>query len=122
MQLLASRGEEGGNSEGLGLIPGRVIPLKEKDASERIPHVGWNEVHPSSTSSKLLAGMLTGADFYFVHSYHFVADSASDVTASTPYCGGFSSVVEKGCIYGTQFHPEKSQRTGFNLIRNFLRV
>jgi len=122
MQLLASRGEEGGVSEGLGLIQGRVTLLKETAVSERIPHVGWNEVHPVSASSRLLSGMLAGADFYFVHSYHFVTDHASDVAASTPYCGGFSSVVEKGCVFGTQFHPEKSQRTGMKLLRNFLNV
>lgn len=122
MQLLASSGEEGGASEGLGLIPGRVVQLKAVDAGERIPHVGWNEVHPASASSKLLAGMVPGADFYFVHSYHFVTDDISHVAASTPYGGGFSAVVEKGCVFGTQFHPEKSQRTGLGLLRNFLKV
>lgn len=119
MQLLAGRGAEGRSTEGLGLIPGVVLRMEPESAQVRIPHVGWNEVHHDG-SQPLLSGVPSGADFYFVHSYHFVPEHASDVMASTPYCGSFVSVLGRGNVYGTQFHPEKSSRYGFQLIRNFL--
>lgn len=119
MQLLADRGFEGGETAGLGLIPGAVCRLVVVTPADRIPHVGWNEVHHRG-GHPLLAGVSSGADFYFVHSYHFEAAQAEDVVATTPYCGSFISVVARGTIYGTQFHPEKSSRAGFQLIRNFL--
>lgn len=122
MQLLASQGEEGGLSDGLGLIPGRVVPLESTGQTERIPHVGWNEIQMITAGSKLLDGLSNGEDFYFVHSFHFEADEPGNVAAQTPYCGSFTSVVESGKIFGTQFHPEKSQRAGFKLLRNFLAI
>lgn len=119
MHLLAAKGYEGGESAGLGLIPGEVRRLTADPPETRIPHVGWNEVHPL-TPHPLFAGIPAGADFYFVHSYHFVPENSRDALASTPYCGSFASVVGRGSVYGTQFHPEKSSRAGFQLIRNFL--
>jgi len=119
MQLLASYGEEGGGSEGLQLIPGKVVKLRARSNSDRIPHVGWNEVY-QRRNSPLFEGIHAGKDFYFVHSYHFIPEDSGDTTATTPYCGGFASAVNKGNVYGVQFHPEKSQRVGFALIRNFL--
>lgn len=119
MHLLADKGFEGGETSGLGLIPGEVRRLLADSPETRIPHVGWNEVHHRSTN-QLFAGITAGADFYFVHSYHFVPVNAGDVLASTPYCGTFASVVGRGSVYGAQFHPEKSSRFGFQLIRNFL--
>ena len=120
MQLLATEGEEGGVSDGLDLIPGRIIPLEPSEHGERIPHVGWNEIKSISSSSRLLKGFSAGEDFYFVHSFQFATEEKSSIAAETPYCGTFTSVVEKGCVFGTQFHPEKSQRAGFKLLRNFL--
>lgn len=119
MHLLADRGFEGGETSGLGLIPGEVRRLVADPPETRIPHVGWNEVHHGGTHP-LFASIPAGADFYFVHSYHFVPDNTEDVLASTPYCGLFASVVGRGNVYGAQFHPEKSSRSGFQLIRNFL--
>ncbi len=119
MQLLASRGEEGGPSDGLGLVPGKIVRLVPTSADPRVPHIGWNEVHPTATHP-LFGGIRTGADFYFVHSFHFVADEPAAGIASTPYCGGFASVVARENVMGVQFHPEKSQRVGFQLLRNFL--
>lgn len=119
MHLLADKGFEGGETRGLGLIPGEVLRLTADTPEIRIPHVGWNEVHPVGTHP-LFTGIPAGADFYFVHSYHFVPENAGDALASTPYCGSFASVVGRGNVYGTQFHPEKSSRSGFQLIRNFL--
>lgn len=119
MQLLADCGEEGGAHDGLGLIPGRVVRLHPVGASERVPHVGWNEVL-AKREDPLLESIAQCTDFYFVHSYHFVASSEDNVVARTPYCGEFVSVVRAGSVMGTQFHPEKSSRAGFRLLRNFL--
>lgn len=119
MQLLAESGIEGGETEGLGLIRGKVDRLIPLDPNERIPHVGWNEMH-LTMKDDLFGNIPDGSDFYFVHSYHFVASDPESIIATTPYCGHFASVVKNGKVFGTQFHPEKSQRIGFQLIRNFL--
>jgi glutamine amidotransferase len=118
MQLLADEGEEGGLTPGLGLVPGRVVKLPSTEGC-RIPHVGWNEVHLTRAHA-LLGVPPLGHDFYFVHSFHFQTARADDVLATTPYAGGFVSAVAKGAAMGVQFHPEKSQRVGFQVLRNFL--
>jgi glutamine amidotransferase len=118
MQLLATRGTEGGSTPGLGWIEGDVVRLPAKDGS-RIPHVGWNEVHQEQ-SSPFFEGIKTGTDFYFVHSYHLACSNRDQVLARTPYCGGFVSAVRRDNIVGVQFHPEKSQGAGMTLYRNFL--
>ena len=120
MQLMATKGWEGGETDGLDLIPGEVIKLKPKDDDTRIPHVGWNEVQ-SESSAPLLASIESGKDFYFVHSYHFECDNTY-VTSRTPYCGSFVSSVARDNIFGTQFHPEKSQKVGFQVLSNFLNM
>jgi len=119
MQLLASKGFEVEETDGLGFIPGEVRRLNPSGEDTRIPHVGWNEVHPL-LDSPLFRGIAPGRDFYFVHSYHFCPRDESNVLAHTPYAGGFVSAVHSGSIWGVQFHPEKSQRAGFQLIKNFL--
>lgn len=121
MQLLADFGTEGGDTPGLGLIPGRVVKLAATAESERVPHVGWNEVYPQN-DCPLFSGIPPGSDFYFVHSYHFRAENEGVVAARTPYCGGFASAVQSGRVFGVQFHPEKSARLGFRLMQNFLAV
>ncbi len=118
MQLLADKGYEGGETAGLGLIHGKVKRL-QPTGGERIPHVGWNEVR-FARPNPLFGGIPDGTDFYFVHSYHFQAADPASVLATTPYCGAFTSVVGAGNVFGTQFHPEKSSKPGFHLIRNFL--
>ena len=72
--------------------------------------------------SPLFAGIPAGADFYFVHSFHVACANGDDVLATTPYCGGFTSAVQRGDAYGVQFHPEKSQQWGLRLLANFLTV
>lgn len=119
MQLLADCGTEGGEVRGLGLISGKVARLVANHG-ERIPHVGWNEVYPLS-KCQLFDGVRPGCDFYFVHSYHFEPSEHETVVATTPYCGGFVSSVKRGNVYGVQFHPEKSQKPGFSVLRNFLK-
>jgi glutamine amidotransferase len=119
MQLLSGKGHEGGETPGLGWIEGEVEKLRTLDAGERLPHVGWNEVHPSR-HSPLWDRIEPGRDFYFTHSYAFRTLRAQDVLATTPFCGGFVSAVGRDNVLGVQFHPEKSQKAGFQLIKNFL--
>lgn len=120
MQLLADSGEEGGSTEGLKLIAGRVCRL-DNVGGERLPHVGWNEVYPRDGCA-LFRDIPSGTDFYFVHSYRLVPARAETLAASTPYCGEFASAVSQDNIFGVQFHPEKSSRAGFQVIRNFLAI
>lgn len=118
MQLLADRGFEGEETAGLGLIPGTVTRL-QPPGGERIPHVGWNEIH-AAQPHPLLEEIPDGTDFYFVHSYRFQPKDPESSLARTPYCGDFASIVGRRNVVGTQFHPEKSSKQGFQLIRNFL--
>lgn len=119
MQLLAKKGLEGGETQGLGWIEGEVKRLEPDTPDIRIPHVGWNEVI-FNKPSPLFEGITTGKDFYFVHSYHFLCQHSQEAIAHTPYCGNFVSAVNKDNIFGVQFHPEKSQRLGFKVLKNFL--
>ena len=119
MQLLADSSVEFGGAAGLGVLPGRVETLVAKAPDERVPHVGWNELQRHA-ESELLRDVPPEKDFYFVHGFHLVCSDPEHVVATTPYCGGFVSVVQRKNIFGTQFHPEKSQRAGFTLLRNFV--
>lgn len=121
MQMLATEGFEGGKTAGLGWIEGVVRKLEPGTPPARIPHVGWNEVS-FSDGCPLFKGMAQNKDFYFVHSFHLECREASDVSATTPYCGGFVSAIWKDNIFAVQFHPEKSQKPGFALLKNFLAV
>lgn len=116
MQLLAEFGSEGGETGGLGLIPGRVAPIS--GAGLRVPHVGWNNAH-QQRKHPVLDGIRDDVDFYFVHSYRFVADDASTVIAETEYGEPFPSIIGNANIIGAQFHPEKSQTNGLRLLDNF---
>ena len=121
MQLLAHRGAEGGESDGLKLIPAEVKNLIAQAKNERIPHIGWNEVIQQKWSP-LLKGIPNNKDFYFVHSFHVACEDKEIVSARTPYCGSFVSVIGMDNVFGTQFHPEKSQKDGFQVIKNFLEL
>ena len=115
MQLLASKGMEGGESPGLGLIKGRVEALPNISPF-RLPHMGWNNT--KLHDSKLFAGVAQDSDFYFVHSYHLVAEEEVGCSYSN-HGHSFIAAIEKGCVYGTQFHPEKSQSVGLKILENF---
>jgi imidazole glycerol-phosphate synthase subunit HisH len=119
MQLLAKQGTEGGLTEGLGLVRGSIQRLEAHNAAEHIPHVGWNEVH-TLRPSPLFDGIPDRTDFYFVHSYHFVAADPDCVLGTTAHCGGFVAAVQNGNVFGVQFHPEKSSHLGLRLLENFL--
>jgi glutamine amidotransferase len=85
-----------------------------------VPHVGWNDVTISSKKCVLFDGIPDGTDFYFVHSYAFVPEDPANVLATTDYGVLVTAAVRRGHIWGTQFHPEKSSRAGFRLLRNFI--
>lgn len=125
MQLLADSGDEDGHSKGLGLIPGTVNRFTNDLISNgyKIPHIGFNHVSPRC-SSKLFRGLISSGnnqnDFYFIHSYHFNCLNESHVIGTTSYGYSFASAVEDGCVFGTQFHPEKSQSNGLAVLKNFL--
>ncbi len=118
MQLLASSGEEITDEKGLDLIPGKVQMLVPVNG-ERVPHVGWNEIG-FSRQDGIFDHIGDRADFYFVHSYHFIPANKDHILATTPYCGDIVTAVRKDNIMGMQFHPEKSSATGFQLLKNFL--
>ena len=121
MQMMATVGWEGGETKGLGWIDGEVQRLKPSGKEMRIPHIGWDEVYVKK-DSPLFEGIGNAKDFYFVHSYHFCCKNERDVLAHTSYCDGFVSAVGRGQVFGVQFHPEKSQRLGLQLFKNFLSV
>jgi glutamine amidotransferase len=119
MQLLAARSTEHGEHEGLGWVAGSVERLVPTAEDPRVPHVGWNEVHPT-VDHPIFHGVEADRDFYFVHSYAFACDDPATSLATTPYAGGFTSVVGRPNVVGVQFHPEKSQQVGQVLLQNFL--
>ncbi|MBV8766293.1 MAG: imidazole glycerol phosphate synthase subunit HisH [Hyphomicrobiales bacterium] len=122
MQLLAERGREYGVVQGLGWIAGEVVAVEPGDACVRIPHMGWNTIRPR-TDHPLLAGIPTGETgrhAYFVHSFHLRVADPADLVAETDHGGLITAMVARDNIAGTQFHPEKSQRLGLELIANFL--
>jgi imidazole glycerol-phosphate synthase subunit HisH len=121
MHMLATDGTEGGHTQGLGWIEGEVRRLEPNGEDTRIPHIGWNELSMMRPSS-LFDGIPANRDFYFVHSYHLAPSDDSVIVARTAYGKGFVSALQKGWIFAVQFHPEKSQRAGLSVLRNFLAV
>lgn len=119
MQMLASSGSEWGEHEGLGLIPGRVTRLDELGCTERIPHVGWNNLRLRSSRDAVVAGIPDSTDFYFVHSFAFNPDVAHHIVATTDYGVTFPAIVRSENVVGAQFHPEKSSRAGLRILENF---
>ncbi len=126
MQLMATKGFEHGEADGFGWIPGAVSPLSPSNeagpggSGARIPHMGWNALHIEQ-SHPLLEDLGADPYAYFVHSYHLVCDDPGDLCATADYGQSVTAAVGRGTMFGTQFHPEKSQAFGLSLIANFLR-
>lgn len=120
MQLFADIGEEGGTHKGLGWISGGTRRFRVDEKRFRLPHIGWNDVE-TRESATLFEGV-TPEVFYFVHSYVIEPSDPSVVTASCDYGEVFSAAVEKENIFGVQFHPEKSQKAGLAVLKNFIAV
>ena len=119
MQILATSSEEG-RLPGLGWVPGKVRSFRsdERSASLPLPHMGWNDVQPKS-SSPIFAGLESDARFYFLHSYFFECEEPSHIAATGSYGMDFSCAVAADNVYGVQFHPEKSHHFGAQLLKNF---
>lgn len=118
MQLLMDSSNEHEGATGLGLVAGPVERFPT-DNDLPVPHIGFNSVR-SQSGSVLFAGLCAQTDFYFVHSYRAVAAGAEALVATSHYGEDFVAAVESGNVYGTQFHPEKSQTNGLRLLANFL--
>ena len=117
-QLLAATGTEHGTHAGLGWIPGSVDRLTPA-AGLRIPHIGWNDVR-FSAGSRMYAGLGEARNFYFVHSFVLKPDDASLVNGQCEHGQPFAASIERGNIWATQYHPEKSQHAGLTVLKNFL--
>lgn len=118
MQLLMGRGEEGGGAKGLGWIEGTTRRLCVDEKKFRLPHIGWDDISVTN-ECRLFAG-ISAPVFYFVHSYVAEPTDANAVVATCTYGEMFTAAVQKGNIYGTQFHPEKSQKEGIAVLKNFI--
>lgn len=121
MQLLAATGTEGGESQGLGWIPGRVAVIPRGPQNLRLPHVGWNELIVKK-DCPLLADLGADSVFYFVHSFYLAADDQSDISGVTDYGGPITASVSRANVFGMQAHPEKSQKGGLKVLSNFARL
>ncbi len=117
MQLLLTESYENGVYKGLDIIPGRVEKFRIP-SQYKVPQIGWNsiEVNPAS---RLLTGIPSGSYFYFVHSYYIIPEDEAVVAARTEYGVSFVSALEKGQIFATQFHPEKSSELGLKILKSF---
>lgn len=116
MQILSTKGYEAGETFGLNLIPGKVIKLADS-SDHPIPHVGWNNI---ISCKKEFTSFLLDLDFYFIHSFHFLPKNKENILCATEYGQSIVSAIKKNNIYGFQFHPEKSQTDGLNLLKKIL--
>jgi imidazole glycerol-phosphate synthase subunit HisH len=119
MQMMATWGREHGDHKGFDWIKGEVVRLVPDDKALKIPHMGWNALD-NIVRHPVFDGISNGDHVYFVHSYHMHPENADDLLATVNYGGAITAVVGQDNIIGTQFHPEKSQSTGLQLIGNFL--
>ncbi|NOZ24196.1 MAG: imidazole glycerol phosphate synthase subunit HisH [Planctomycetes bacterium] len=117
LQLLFTKSYEDGEHDGLDVIPGEVVRFSS--AGIKVPHMGWNGLQ-QKTGAPLLAGIPDGAHMYFAHSYHGVPADSGVLATETEHGVRFASSVWTGNVFATQFHPEKSQRYGLRLLRNFV--
>jgi glutamine amidotransferase len=115
LQVLFERSEEAPGIPGLGIIAGDVVRFRTR---LKVPHMGWNQI-ALGRQNRVLEGIPSGSYFYFVHSYYVVPRDESVIATTTDYDGDFVSMIARGNLYATQFHPEKSQSVGLQLLRNF---
>ena len=118
LQLLFQRSSEGGFVEGLKILEGSV----ERFASLKVPHMGWNQINVQAAGKKLCAGIKSGDNVYFCHSYFIKPTDTSIIATSTNYGIDYASAIVSGNIWGMQFHPEKSQKIGLQLLKNFVEL
>ncbi len=119
LQMFADVGYEEVETKGLGWISGKVSKIDNQNGKFKLPHIGWNEIEIKK-ESKIFKNIKNKSHMYFVHSYEFVPEDKSVILATTDYSSKIVCTVERENLFGTQFHPEKSDKTGLNMIKNFL--
>ena len=118
-QMFADLGYEETETKGLGWVSGKVSKIDNQNGKYKLPHIGWNEISIVK-ESKIFKDIEDKAHMYFVHSYEFIPDDKSVISATTDYSSNIVCSVEKENIFGTQFHPEKSDKIGLQIIKNFI--
>ena len=121
LQMFADVGFEESETKGLGWIPGKVSRIDNKNGKFKLPHIGWNEIEIQK-QSKIFKDIKNKSHMYFVHSYEFIPEEKAVISATTNYSSKIVCAVERNNLFGTQFHPEKSDKIGLKVIDNFLRL
>jgi imidazole glycerol-phosphate synthase subunit HisH len=121
MQLFAKTGYESQQTKGFGWIDGEVRKINNINKTLKLPHMGWNEI-VFKENTKLFANLKNKSHMYFIHSYELITKQKNSIVATTTYGNSIIASVEKENIFGTQFHPEKSQKNGLVILENFLRL
>ena len=121
LQMFADIGYEETETRGLGWIPGKVSKIDNQDGKYKLPHIGWNQINIVK-ESKIFKNIDNNSHMYFVHSYEFIPSDKNVISATTDYSTNIVCSVEKENLFGTQFHPEKSDKTGLQIIQNFINL
>ena len=121
LQMFANIGYEETETKGLGWIPGKVSKIDNKNGKYKLPHICWNQINIVK-DSKIFKNIENNSHMYFVHSYEFIPEDKNVISATTDYSSNIVCAVEKENIFGTQFHPEKSDKLGLNIIDNFINI
>jgi len=121
LQMFADMGYEEQETKGLGWISGKVSKIDNKNGKYKLPHIGWNQINIVK-ESKIFQNIENNSHMYFVHSYEFIPNDKNVISATTDYSSNIVCSVENGNIFGTQFHPEKSDKIGLKIIDNFLNL
>ena len=121
LQMFADVGYEESETKGLGWIPGKVTKIDNQNGKYKLPHIGWNQINLVK-DSKIFRDIKDKSHMYFVHSYEFVPTDKNYISATTDYSSKHVCAVEKENIFGTQFHPEKSDKDGLKIINNFINL
>ena len=119
LQMFADIGYEETETKGLGWISGKVSKIDNRNGKYKLPHIGWNQINIVK-ESKIFKDLENNSHMYFVHSYEFVPNDKKVISATTEYSSNIVCSVEKENIFGTQFHPEKSDKSGLKIIDNFI--
>ena len=121
LQMFANVGYEETETKGLGWLPGKVLKIDNKNGKYKLPHIGWNQINIVK-DSKIFKNIENNSHMYFVHSYEFIPEDQDVISATTDYSSKVICSVEKDNIFGTQFHPEKSDKIGLKIIKNFINL
>ena len=121
LQMFAETGYEETETKGLGWISGNVSKINNQEGKYKLPHIGWNQINIIK-DSKIFKDIENNSHMYFVHSYEFIPKDKNVISATTDYSSNIVCSIEKENIFGTQFHPEKSDKTGLKIINNFINL